>query len=78
MFKFSGLAPGQYYLKVITTGTDYEEQTKSVTLAAVSSRLANTEQVDFYLRSRRTSERGKLSAPAVVFVQEVPAEAVTL
>jgi hypothetical protein len=72
MFTFSGLAPGQYYLRVITMGTDYEEQTKSVTLAAISRQLANTQQVDFYLRSRRTRSGGGSAVPGVVFVQEVP------
>ncbi len=78
LFSFSGLAPGNYYLKVITTGTDYEEETKSVTLQAISRRLANTEQVDFYLRSRRSRDRAQTAPPGVVFVQEVPAEAEAL
>ncbi len=78
MFTFSGLAPGQYYLKVVTTGTDYEEQTRSVTLAAISGRLANTEQVEFYLGTRKNRNAGASAAPGVVFLQEVPAEAQNL
>ena len=78
MFSFSGLAPGHYYLRVITTGTDYEEQTKSVTLAAISRRLANTEQVEFYLRSRKSGRLGPSMRPGVVFFQELPPEAEAL
>jgi tetratricopeptide (TPR) repeat protein len=74
-YSFNGLAPGQYYLKVITTGTDYIEQTKSITLAAISGRAAYSEQVDFYLRSRKDRETLPTAAPGVVFLQEVPAEA---
>ena len=74
-FAFNGLAPGQYNLKVITTGTEYEPQTKSFTLAAISGRAAYAEQIDFYLRSRKNLGGVPTAAPGVVFLQEVPAEA---
>jgi tetratricopeptide (TPR) repeat protein len=77
-FTFNGLPPGQYYLKVITSGTDYEEQSKSFTLMAISGRAAYAEQIDFYLKSRKDRGNSPTAAPGVVFLQDVPPESQAL
>jgi len=80
MYSFRGLTDGQYYVKVLSIGKDFEEQSQSVSLvpiSAVRGRGVATEQVDFYLRPKK--HRGDpASAPGVVFAQEVPAEAKSL
>lgn len=80
MYSFRGLPAGNYTVKVLTFGTDFEEQSKSVPLVPISvvaGRGSVSEQVDFYLSLRR--KRPGLDGPGgVVFAQEVPREAQTL
>jgi len=75
MFSFTGLPSGLYNVKVLTGGTDYEEQTRSVSLVPISviqDRGSISEQVDFYLRLKKKRNVGPLAAPGVLFVQEIP------
>lgn len=77
-FAFRGLRDGRYHIKVLTYGTNYEDQTRSVSLVSISAvpgRGAISEQVDFYLRLRRDANIGPLAAPGVIFAQEVPERA---
>jgi Flp pilus assembly protein TadD len=76
MYSFRGIPQGQYMVKVLPYGTDYEEQTRSVSLVPLSpiGRGGVSEQIDFYLTTRRNA-RPKQGAAAVLFVQEVPARA---
>ncbi|MGE3466937.1 MAG: carboxypeptidase regulatory-like domain-containing protein [Pyrinomonadaceae bacterium] len=81
MYSFRNLESGLYYVKVLYAGTNFEVQIKSVSLVPISviqGRGAAAEQVDFYLRSRKQPDRGEPGPPAVIFVQDVPAEAKTL
>ncbi len=74
MYSFRGLAAGVYVVKVLTGGTNFEEQSRTVPLVPISALPgsgAQSEQADFYLRPRRSSEPAR-AAPGVVFVQEVP------
>lgn len=75
MYTFRGIPAGQYYIKVLPWGTNYEEQRQSVSLIPLSpvGRGSVSEQVDFYLRPRRTGN--PLAPPEAVFVQEVPSQA---
>jgi Tfp pilus assembly protein PilF len=79
MYSFRGLSTGTYTVKILTFGTDFEEQSKSVPLvpiSIVSGRGSVSEQVDFYLTVRK---RPGLHGPGgAVFVQEIPREAQTL
>lgn len=75
LYSFRGISNGQFKVKVLPLGTDYEEQTRDVSLVSVSARPgsgAMNEQVDFYLRARKNVNSGPLAAPGVVFAQEVP------
>jgi outer membrane protein assembly factor BamD (BamD/ComL family) len=72
MFSFRGIPNGQFYVKVLPYGTDYHEQSRSVTLSPIG-RGGVSEQIDFYLKLRKTGT--SLGAPEVVFVQEVPPRA---
>lgn len=76
-YSFAGIPSGIYYVKVLTAGTEYEEQVRSVSLVPISviqGRGSVTEQVDFYLRARKNRSAGSFGAPAVVFAQDVPPE----
>jgi tetratricopeptide (TPR) repeat protein len=74
LFTFAGLSPGQYTVKVLVAGTNFQPQSIAVTFSNVRGARIGTEQVDFYLREKKP-ERGKTGSPGVVFAQEVPTEA---
>lgn len=71
MFAFRGLPQGLYIVKILTGGTDYIEQSRSISLVPISARGSVSEQADFYLRVR--TRPGDIQGPGgVVFVQNVP------
>lgn len=75
LYFFRGLTNSTYIIKVLTAGTDYEEQTTSVSFVPISP-IANSgamsEQIDFYLRAKKRRNVNNSAAPGVLFVQEVP------
>ncbi|MEP7211789.1 MAG: tetratricopeptide repeat protein [Acidobacteriota bacterium] len=72
-FVFIGVQPGQYYIKVWTTGTNYEEQTQSVEVVSVLRGANDTVYIDFYMKyDRRKTSIGVSQISEVVFVQEIP------
>lgn len=76
-YSFRGLAQGSYNVKILPYGSNYEEQTRSVALVSVSAVAGSgavSEQADFYLKMKKSSE-GPLSAPGVIFAQEIPENA---
>lgn len=78
LYTFKGLANGQYNVRVLDYGGNYEGQTRSISLVAISAvagRGAVNEQVDFYLKSKRSANTGPLAPPEAIFVQEVPDKA---
>lgn len=77
-FAFRSLRSGRYNLKVLPYGTNYEEQTRSVSLIGVSAIPGSgsiSEQVDFYLPLKKDVSIGPLAAPGVIFAQEIPPSA---
>ena len=77
-YSFAGLSSGNFKIKVLPYGTDFEEQTKDVTIYNISVATgggASSEQVDFYLRARGNLVTSPFAAPGTVFAQEVPEEA---
>lgn len=78
LYSFRGLSNGRFSVRVLTIGTDYEEQTNSVSLIPVSIVAGGgsiSEQLDFYMKPRKKRGNENLGAPGVIFVQEIPAEA---
>jgi Flp pilus assembly protein TadD len=75
-YTFKGIPNGNFKLKILPYGSDYEEQTRDVALISVSpvaGRGSTSEQVDFYLRVKKNAgASGPLAAPGVVFAQNVP------
>ncbi len=74
-YSFRGLANGNYKVKILPYGTDYEEQTQSISLISVSAVAGSgsiNEQVDFYLRLKKNANSGPLATPGVVFAQGIP------
>jgi Tfp pilus assembly protein PilF len=81
LFTFRGLADGRYNIRVSAEGLGYESQTHSLTLTSTSvipGRGIVNEQIDFYLKPRKNVNAGPLAAPGVIFVQEVPQNAIKL
>ncbi|HXG85611.1 MAG TPA: tetratricopeptide repeat protein, partial [Pyrinomonadaceae bacterium] len=77
-YSFPGLADGNYIIKILPSGTDYEEQTQTISLVSISviaGRGAINEQVDFYLKVKKNVNSGPLAAPGVIFAQEIPKDA---
>jgi tetratricopeptide (TPR) repeat protein len=75
LYSFRGIPNGNFKVKVLPYGTDYEGQTRDVALvsiSAVAGRGSVSEQVDFYLRLKKSASSGPLAAPGVIFAQEVP------
>jgi tetratricopeptide (TPR) repeat protein len=75
-FSFVQVNAGQYYIKVWTTGTNFEEQIQSVEVVNVIRGASDTVYVDFYLKyDRRKTSVGISQITEALFVQEVPEEA---
>lgn len=81
MYQFQGLPQGNYYIRISAAGTDFEEQTKSVSLvplSVVQGRGIASEQVDFNLKLKKRRGETATGSPGVVFAQTVPEQAKTL
>jgi len=75
IFSFKNLPDGRYNIKVLPYGANYEEQTRAVSLVGVSPIRGSgsvSEQVDFYLKTKKNPNDGPLATPGVIFVQAVP------
>lgn len=73
---FRGLSPGRFYVRVLTLGTNFEEQTQEIEIAGIgiSGRsLGDNIQKDFYLNQKKQNP-GKVENK-VVFTQDIPEEA---
>jgi tetratricopeptide (TPR) repeat protein len=75
-FTFSGFGSGHYYIKVYTTGTNFEEQTQSVDVVNVVQNSSDAIYLDVNLRyDRNKTNIGTHQLTDTVFVQDVPEEA---
>lgn len=77
-YVFEGLSTGNFKIRVLPYGTDFEEQTKDITIyniSVVAGGGASSEQVDFYLKVRDNVVASPFAAPGTVFAQDVPGEA---
>lgn len=81
-YSFTNLLPGTYQVRVLTSGTNYIEQTQQVELVNIARRSsgggvtysgAEFAQLDFSLRTNETA--AARAAPGTIFVQAVPADA---
>lgn len=75
MFNFNNLPGGQYYVKVQTAGTNYQEQIKEVVLSNIPGARIASEHLDIYLKIKKSRAESSSAPSGVVFAQEVPAEA---
>lgn len=82
-FTFNNLVDGRYTLRVKPFSTDYQEETRQVVLASISSVRAGsmggrnsgstTEHVDFVLKLNTRAFNGPFAtAPDVIFAQNIP------
>ena len=79
-FAFNNLLNGNYKVRILPYGTDYQEQTVDVTLVSVSAVPgrpgADRQNIDVYLKLNSRAPSGPFAVgPGVVFAQEVPAAA---
>lgn len=75
LFNFPNLTSGQYTVRVLTGGTNFQQQSIVVTFSNIPGARIGSEQVDFYLRTDPKIKQSPAGAPGVVFAQEVPANA---
>jgi tetratricopeptide (TPR) repeat protein len=71
-FSFEGLRPGNFVVRVLTAGTDYEEREERVEIYNLTERDRDTKNVVIYLRLKRGATPPNAEP---VFAQDVPAEA---
>lgn len=76
-FSFTSLINGNYRVRVLPYGTDYQEQTQEVTLVSVSPVSgrpgADRQNIDIFLKLNDRAAAGPFAVgPGVVFVQDVP------
>ncbi|HVQ39799.1 MAG TPA: tetratricopeptide repeat protein [Pyrinomonadaceae bacterium] len=74
-FFFSNLSSGRFIIRVLSVGTDFEEQTQDIEIAGIGAfgrQLTDNVQKDIHLRFRK--ENASVGAGAI-FVQDVPDEA---
>ena len=75
-FTFTGLNPGRYNVKVLTSGTNYQEAIESVEIINVIQRTSDTAFIDIYLKfDSRKAKSGITELTGAIFVQNVPPEA---
>lgn len=86
LYSFNNLSPGNFKVKVLSTGTDFIEQTQDVVITNFGRRTAtgtvlggrDSQQLDFIMRSKSESRAAATNngAPGTVFVQgNIPLEA---
>ena len=78
-FSFTGLASGNYKIKVLAFGTNFQEESKDVDISGIkigNSTTLDNAMVDFYLRyDKRKVGFSDQGSPSSVFLQEVPISA---
>jgi hypothetical protein len=75
-FFFANVSSGHFNVTVLTTGTNYLEQTQGVDVVNIFRGSSDSVYVDFYLQfDKRRTSIGTVSVTDVVFVQEIPEEA---
>jgi tetratricopeptide (TPR) repeat protein len=83
-YSFRGLSAGRFDVRVLSFGTNYEEQTQSVEITNYKSispagRVTTfgyqNLQLDFYLTVRKSSSSNEKKVTGTVFAQDVPDEA---
>jgi tetratricopeptide (TPR) repeat protein len=75
-FSFNGYPAGRYYIRVITTGTNYAEYTESLELVSVVRGGSDAAYPEIHLKvDNRKMRTGITPLTGSVFVQEVPEEA---
>jgi len=75
-FSFNGIAAGHYNIKVLISGTNYEENSEALDLVNVVRGSSDAVYLDIYLKfDKHKVNSGIAGITEVVFVQEVPEEA---
>lgn len=75
-YMFNGVSGGNFTVRVLTFGTDFEEQSAEINISSdgIAGRApSESVQQDFYLRRRRNAD-GSPVVTGTVFAQEVPDE----
>lgn len=73
-YMFNGVSGGNFTVRVLTFGTDFEEQSAEINISSdgIAGRApSESVQQDFYLRRRRNTDGSPIITGAV-FVQEIP------
>jgi tetratricopeptide (TPR) repeat protein len=75
-FSFTVANPGNYYVKVLASGTNFLDAMEPVEIVNLSERSSDYQNVDIYLKyDKRKIDTGGIGITEAVFVQEIPPEA---
>jgi len=75
-FSFIGVSGGHFNIKVLTSGTDYQEHTEGLDVVNVVQGSSDSVYLDIYLQfDKLKASSGAASLTEAIFVQNVPAEA---
>ena len=75
-FSFTVQNPGNYYVKVLSSGTNYLDAVEPVEIVNVTVRSSDSQYMDIYLKyDKRKINTGENQITDAVFVQEIPDEA---
>jgi tetratricopeptide (TPR) repeat protein len=75
-FSFTVANPGNYVVRVLTSGTNYLEASEAVEIVNVAARASDSAYLDIYLKfDKRKINTGDAGIVDAVFVQDVPADA---
>lgn len=72
LYNFSRITSGQYVVRVLVGGTSFLPQSQMVSFSGIQGARIGSEQIDFYLKVDPKAGTPRLSAPGVVFAQDVP------
>ncbi len=73
LYQFTNITSGSFKVRVLTNGTDYEEQTKDVQIINIYQGASDQQIVDFRLKfDPRKIVLGSGGLPEEVFAQEIP------
>lgn len=78
LYNFRTIPEGKYYVKVLTSGTNYQEQIRAISLipiSAIRGSGAVSEQLDFSLSLKLSAYGPFVGPPGVIFAQEIPKSA---
>src|SRR5438105_7443251 len=71
-FAFTVANPGNYYVKVLASGTNYMDATELVEIVAVTQNSSDQAHIDIYLKIDKNKVNTGGGSPEAIFAQNIP------